>query len=1456
MATPNTNPILTNNNALNLDEATTGTIVSARLRIVDPDITDIITYTLTSLPSNGSLKLNGVELNLTTNKTFTQADIDNNRLTYTHNGTKTTNDSFNFTATDGFEGNINTSTFNIAINPFNYFPEDIKLSNTNIAENSIAGTVIADLSTVDRNIQDTHTYKLFDSVGGRFTIEGSQLKIGDASLFNFENGNNTHEIVIQSTDNGNPSLPSAWKKFTINITDANEAPTVTQGIASQTVNAHTAFNYQVAANTFTDVDAGDSFSYRATLADGSPLPAWLKFDATTRTFTGTPADGDAGNINISVIATDKGGLTNNTRFNLTINSNNVAPTDITLSSSTVVENTPDSVVLANISTIDANASDSHTYTLLNDADGRFKIEGNQLKVANAALVDFETNTSHVIRIRTTDKGGQILEKDLTINVTNLNEAPIVSQPVAAQSINANTAFRYQLAANIFTDVDAGDSITYRATLANGQALPAWLTFDASTRTFSGTPTNANAGLLNIVITATDRGGLTNTTPFNLSVNRLNSAPKDINISNSNVAENSANGLVIANLASLDSDASDIHNYTLVNNAEGRFTIEGNQLKVLNGSLLNFESATNHTIRVRSTDNGGQIFEKDLIIGVTNVNEAPTVVQAIAAQTITANQALNYQVSANTFADFDAGDALSYRASLANGQPLPAWLRFDANTCTFSGTPVNTGAGNLNLLITATDRGGLTTNTPFNLTVNRVNTPPKLNKPSFRQGVNWTNSAERNTGKFTLAEDTFIDADAGDQLTYSVKQVHGFSWNWQNVSGVGSTPVLLSATQKTALPQPIKFDPATRTFTIDPSLRGDIWIEVVATDKAGATASDLFHIYNYGSGVGIDNYISGGTAFFDANKNGLLDANEPFAITNEKGEFSINLDVNTFDTNKNGILDPSEGRTVLTGGIDVATGLQLETPITATPDSYTVTMLTSLLADLVDRGISRDVAETQLTNALSLPANFPITYIDPIAATNNNDAGGSKVFAEMIKTQNTATQIAALLDGASSASLSQLTKAAIAAISSYIATGSKLDLTSPETLTKIIQDAATNAKQIDPKIVSQSVINVAQKAALIMAESNQSIDEAVAKNTGTNITAEVARAQLMTLGEVTKDLFEVTAGIKNITQAVAENTGLALDNQILAVTPKGETLTGTNSNDNLTGKQGSDSLNGGAGNDILTGNASFDTLTGGTGNDQFVIRLGDGSDIISDFSGLGKGNQPTAAVIAAADTLKFEGAGLTAQNMVAYQKDKNLVLTFENVSGPRVTLQNFGLENLDNLTKPTGGNVNFANILFDGDTVVKDSFDVIDSGQQLARVYRTNVTTFLNDLNNKTTGFNNSNDVINGQGGNDSLTGLSGNDILRGGDGDDLLDGGVGKDMLTGGVGKDTFILIKCPSGGDIINDFEDGIDLLRLGSGLKASQLSITENNEGTLISAGGQLLATLKGIDSTLINAQDFALV
>jgi Ca2+-binding RTX toxin-like protein len=58
-----------------------------------------------------------------------------------------------------------------------------------------------------------------------------------------------------------------------------------------------------------------------------------------------------------------------------------------------------------------------------------------------------------------------------------------------------------------------------------------------------------------------------------------------------------------------------------------------------------------------------------------------------------------------------------------------------------------------------------------------------------------------------------------------------------------------------------------------------------------------------------------------------------------------------------------------------------------------------------------------------------------------------------------------------------------------------------------------------------------------------------------------------------------------------------------------------------------------------------------------------------------------------------------------------------------------------------------------------------------------VVLFVNDLNNNVFGFDNSDDVINGQGGNDLLDGLSGNDLLRGGTGNNTLNGGAGDDTL-------------------------------------------------------------------------------
>ncbi|MFW9264513.1 cadherin-like domain-containing protein, partial [Nostoc sp. CALU 546] len=230
----------------------------------------------------------------------------------------------------------------------------------------------------------------------------------------------------------------------------------------------------------------------------------------------------------------------------------------------------------------------------------------------------------------------------------------------------------------------------------------------------------------------------------------------------------------------------------------------------------------------------------------------------------------------------------------------------------------------------------------------------------------------------------------------------------------------------------------------------------------------------------------------------------------------------------------------------------------------------------------------------------------------------------------------------------------------------------------------------------------------------------------------------------------------------------------------DTIAGNGGNDNISGGNGNDLLLGGNGNDTIAGNGGNDTISGGNGNDTFVFRLGDGNDTIADFTGTGIGSNPSADVISQLDTLQFIGSGLTARNLQLTQNGDNLELTFLDAASTKVTLQNFQLENLDNL--PTTGN-----ILFDGQTSVTDSFDVFNANSTQTNLFNKNTVTFLNDLNNNIAGFNNSNDVINGQGGNDIINGNSGDDLLRGGSGDDILIGGEGNDTLVGGRGNDILI---------------------------------------------------------------------
>jgi Ca2+-binding RTX toxin-like protein len=339
------------------------------------------------------------------------------------------------------------------------------------------------------------------------------------------------QLVLTNFDptNANGSLATETLAFADGSTTSlaallggsvNHAPTVATPLAAQTVPEDAPFSVVMPANTFADEDEGDVLTLSASLADGSALPAWLNFDAATATFSGTPDDAQVGTLDLRVTATDHGTLSVSDTFTLNVTNVNEAPTvAVLLADQQAVEDAPFSLVVPVGTFADVDAGDTLTYsaTLDNGANLPTWLSFDPItRTFSGTPLNDDVGTL-AVTVTATDTGALSASDTFSLAVTNVNDAPTVANPIVDQSAQQGAAFAFTVPTNTFADVDPGDQLTYGATLADGSALPAWLTFDAATATFSGTPSSGDAGLVSLTVTATDSGSLSVSDVFALTV---------------------------------------------------------------------------------------------------------------------------------------------------------------------------------------------------------------------------------------------------------------------------------------------------------------------------------------------------------------------------------------------------------------------------------------------------------------------------------------------------------------------------------------------------------------------------------------------------------------------------------------------------------------------------------------------------------------------------------------------------------------------------------------------------------------------------------------------------------------------------------------------------------------------------------------------------------------------------
>jgi large repetitive protein len=264
----------------------------------------------------------------------------------------------------------------------------------------------------------------------------------------------------------------------------------------------------------------------------------------------------------------------------------------------------------------------------------------------------------------------------------------------------------------------------------------------------------------------------------------------------------------------DSDVGDVLTYS-VSNTGAAAAQHGSVVIDSTTGTYTYTPANNYngtdSFNVTVSDGHGGVVTQVVAVTLAPVNDAPVTAAPIANQSLAEDTALTFTIPAGTFSDVDNA-TLALTATLSDGSPLPAWIVFNSTTGTFSSTPPPNFNGAIDIIVTATDTGLLSTTSAFTLTITPVNDAPVITVAIADQSV-----AEDTAFTFAVPAGTFTDVE--------------------------TATLALTATLGDGSPLPawLTFNTTTGQFSGTPPLdfHGIINLKVTATDAGNLSVSSPF-----------------------------------------------------------------------------------------------------------------------------------------------------------------------------------------------------------------------------------------------------------------------------------------------------------------------------------------------------------------------------------------------------------------------------------------------------------------------------------------------------------------------------------------------------------------------------------------------------------------------------------------
>ncbi len=433
------------------------------------------------------------------------------------------------------------------------------------------------LRTSGQTLQDVFTYTMTDAAGATSTTQVTLTIQGanDAPVGVNDSGN---AIEAGGYSNGTAGSNGTGNVLT-NDTDVDsvangETKTVSGVVAGPAASASGSVGASV-TGTYGSITIAANGSYTYVV------------DNTNTTVQGLRTVSDSITDIFTYQVTDAAGLSSLATVTITITGQNDAPTDLTSGPLAIDENAANGTAIGTVTPTDIDAGDSFTYTLTDDAAGRFTIDVNtgEIRVADGTLLDRENKASHLITVRVTDAAGLTYDENFTITVNDVDEfntSAVSDSNVASNSVAENAA--NGTVVGITALASDADATNHAITYSLDDDAQGRFTIDANTgvvTVLDGSKLDfENANQHTIVVRATSQDTSSSTKSFNILLTDQNEGGVtqvvDSNASSNAVDENATVGTVVGITGfATDPDGTDVVTYSLDSNDGGRFTIDAN-----------------------------------------------------------------------------------------------------------------------------------------------------------------------------------------------------------------------------------------------------------------------------------------------------------------------------------------------------------------------------------------------------------------------------------------------------------------------------------------------------------------------------------------------------------------------------------------------------------------------------------------------------------------------------------------------------------------------------------------------------------------------------------------------------------------------------------------------------------------------------------------------------------------